>query len=143
MAEGTKGGIGALVAVIAYLYGCFNEMLAVLAFFMIMDYIAGIVLAIKTGKVDYGIGIWGAIKKLLYGAIVIPGYLIDYTLTYTGKFISEDFSTKGGIGIAVILYLIGTEGLSIIKNLIELGLPVPPFLKEAFEKLNNDENKPT
>jgi len=40
-------------------------------------------------------------------------------------------------GIATTLWLIGTEGMSIIENLGVIGVPIPKFLKPAFSKLKN------
>ena len=48
---------------------------------------------------------------------------------------------KGTFGIATTIWLIGNEGISITENLGVIGVPLPPFLTQAFRKLKNKDNK--
>lgn len=129
----TKGIIGAFAGVISYLNNCIDELWAILGILILFDYILGIPASIKSGEYfDKNKAIWGALKKALYTFPVILGFLGDYIITYLSVNLGFSFSTQGAIGIAVTLYLIGTEVLSNIKNLIILGIPVPDFLSQAF-----------
>jgi len=48
-----------------------------------------------------------------------------------------DLATEGGnfMRNAMILFLIGMEGISMIENLGKLGIKVPKFLANAFSQL--------
>lgn len=127
-----KSIFGALIAVLSYLYGCIGEMIIVLSILMIFDYITGVLIAIKTNTFDSNVGIWGIIRKLSYLMIVTTGYLTDITINSFANLIGLDFNTYGALGFAVIFYLIGNEGLSLLSNWIKLNLPVPTFLNNLF-----------
>ena len=48
---------------------------------------------------------------------------------------------KAILGIAVTLYLIGTEGFSICKNLILVGVPVPEWFGKFFGLVKDQAGK--
>jgi toxin secretion/phage lysis holin len=130
--NGTKILIGAIVGVGAYLANCINSVLVVLAILLVMDYIAGVALALMQGTFDTRKGVQGVIKKIFYIFLVLLGFLLDFVITTTAGDIGLGFATGGLFGVAVTLYLIGNEGLSIMESLVGIGLPVPPFLQKAF-----------
>jgi len=138
----TKGFIALVAAVFGYLYKSINELVVVLMLFILMDYILGILEAFKTQKkFDKWVAFWGILKKLLYGFLLIVAFLVDYIIIY--------FSTKIGIklpvaslfGIAALAYLLGTEGFSIIKHFLVIGVPAPPFLLKFFGLLKDEAGK--
>jgi len=137
----TKGFIGSIVAVGAYLANCITSILVVLAILLIMDYIAGVTLALMQGCFDAKKGVQGAIKKLFYIFLVLLGFLLDFVITTASQDAGLSFSTGGFFGIAVTVYLIGNEGLSILESLVGIGLPVPPFLAKAFGYMKDQTGK--
>jgi toxin secretion/phage lysis holin len=48
---------------------------------------------------------------------------------------------SGAIRTLVIYYFVANEGLSILENLGECGLPIPKKLKEALKALKKEGNK--
>lgn len=132
-----KSILGAIAAVGGYIMNCFNEIMVVLAIFMMIDYIIGtmVSLFLKNDHFDKKKGIRGLLKKIGYMVCVVIGILLDYVILWLSKTADFKFSTNGFFGIAVTCYLIGTEGLSIAGHLYVLGVPVPKFLERAFEKL--------
>lgn len=129
-------GIFALFASIGgYMLNCLNEIIIILAVLMVLDYILGVIVALFVGQWDKKKGIRGMVKKLGYMVCVVIGFLLDFVIFWLSNTAGVKFSTGGFFGIAVTCYLIGTEGLSIFSHLIDLGVPVPPFLKKAFGKL--------
>jgi len=137
----TKGIIGAVMGVIAYLANCINAVLVVLAIFLVLDYIAGVTLALMQGEFDKRKGVQGAIKKLFYIVLVLLGFLLDFVVFTVSQDAGLAFSTGGFLGVAVTLYLIGNEGLSILESLVGMGLPVPPFLQKAFGYVKDQTGK--
>lgn len=137
-----KGFIALVAAVFGYLHKSINELVVVLMLFILMDYILGILEAFKTQKkFDKWVAFWGILKKLLYGFLLIVAFLVDYIIIY--------FSTKIGIklpvaslfGIAALAYLLGTEGFSIIKHFLVIGVPAPDFLLKFFGLLKDESGK--
>jgi len=137
----TKGLIGAIVGVGAYLANRIDAVLVVLAIFLILDYIAGVTLALMQEEFDKKKGVQGTVKKLFYIVLVLLGFLLDFVISTVSQDAGLAFSTGGFLGLAVTLYLIGNEGLSILESLVGMGLPVPPFLQKAFGYMKDSSGK--
>ena len=129
----TKGFFGVIAGVFGHLAGCLNEIVIILAILVIMDYILGIAAVIMQGKqFDAKLALKGAFKKALYAFVIVLGYLGDYLIHYVSEGFGVVIPVRAILGIAVTLYLIGTEGFSICKNLILVGVPVPDWLLKFF-----------
>jgi len=139
---GTKGLIAVIAGVFGYLAGCINEMVIILALLVIMDYILGIAAVFMQGKqFDGNLALKGAFKKALYAFVIVLGYLGDYLIIYMAEGFGVVIPVKAILGIAVTLYLIGTEGFSICKNLILVGVPVPEWFAKFFGLVKNQAGK--
>ncbi len=127
-----KSFIGLFAGVFAYLQGAVNEMFAVLAILMVCDYVSGATAAMMEGSFSVKKGVVGAIKKSGYLLLIVVCFLLDYCINYMGLAIGMNLETNGMFGYAITCYLIGTEGLSCLKCLTKMGLPVPAYLQQAF-----------
>jgi toxin secretion/phage lysis holin len=144
MSESTvaKGFIGLVAGVFGYLAGCLNEMVVILALLVVMDYILGIAAVIMQGKqFDSTLALKGAFKKALYAFVIVLGYLGDYLIHYMTAGLGMTLPVKALLGVAVTLYLIGTEGFSIVKNLVLVGVPVPGWFAEFFGLIRDEANR--
>ena len=137
-----KGILTLIMAVFGYLYSSINALVIVLIIFIIMDYVLGMLACFKQDKVfDKNLAIWGAIKKVLYAFVLVLGFLADFILVY--------FSTAAGIalpfnalfGVAACAYLLGTEGSSIVKHLLVIGVPAPDILLKFFGLIKDQSGK--
>jgi toxin secretion/phage lysis holin len=137
-----KGLFGVVAGVFGYLAGCLNEIVIILAMLAIMDYILGIAAAFMQEKqFDGNMALKGAFKKALYAFVIVLGYLGDYMIHYVSEGFGIVIPVKAILGIAVTLYLIGTEGFSICKNLILVGVPVPDWLSKFFGYVKDEAGK--
>lgn len=127
-----KSIIATIIGVAGYIKGSFNELFVVLAIFMVCDYVSGTALALVKGEFSVKKGLLGAMKKLLYLFVILMGFSLDLLISVAGERMGLSLATNGVFGLAINCYLIGTEGLSIIKSLTALGLPVPKFMKKAM-----------
>lgn len=138
----TKGFIAVVAGVFGYLSGCLNEIVIILALLIIMDYILGIAAVFMQEKqFDSKLALKGAFKKALYAFVIVIGYLGDYMIHYVSEWFGIVIPVKAILGIAVTLYLIGTEGFSICKNLILVGVPVPDWLLKFFGLVKDQAGK--
>lgn len=138
----TKGFFGVVAGVFGYLAGCLNEIVIILALLVIMDYILGIAAVFMQGKqFDSTLALKGAFKKALYAFVIVLGYLGDYMIHYVSDGFGVVIPVKAILGLAVTLYLIGTEGFSICKNLILVGVPVPDWLLKFFGLVRDQAGK--
>lgn len=124
-----KMAVAAIGTVISYLLGDWDTALFVLIAFMVLDYITGVIVAYVNKTVDSEIGFKGLAKKLFIIIILIAAVCLDRLLNNDGWV----FRTL------VCYFYIANEGISLLENAGNLGLPVPNKLKEALEQLNKDE----
>lgn len=118
---------GTIGAVLGFMYGEVTGLFWALVAFMVLDYISGILAAISVRKLSSKVGFKGISKKLLILVFVSVGHITD---TYV----------LGGVPVAmtaVILFYIANEGISIVENASELGLPVPQKIKNVLEQIKN------
>lgn len=104
-----------------YLLGTDLRMIYILIAFMTFDIITGIFKAWQMRNLWSRKSMFGYSRKLLIFGIVIMANLMDQVLQLNGV-----------LSIATILYYIGNEGLSIVENLVILGVPVPEFISEKL-----------
>lgn len=116
--------ISEIATAFVYLLGGFDVALYCLIVAIILDYISGLIKAYNTKELSSKVGFKGILKKVGVLLIVMLSVVID---RITGN--------VGAIRTLVIYYFVANEGLSIIENLGEAGLPIPKPLKDALKVL--------
>jgi len=124
--------IGGSMAWVAYFVGGVDHLVKAFAIFMAIDYTLGIMVGYLFKNVESKMAFKGLIKKFAMILMVIAAVQLDLA-TESGNFMRN----------AMILFLIGMEGISMIENLGKLGIKVPKFLANAFSQLqiDNDDKK--
>lgn len=137
--EGIKKVQAVAVAVIAAITGWLGNLampVFVLLACNVIDYVTGIMAAPKRGeKVSSYKGIEGIAKKICQYMLVIVGWLIDVWITYAVQYVRPDFREPYVVAIVVALWLVLNEMISILENLKDIGVPIPPFLLPLVSKL--------
>lgn len=113
-----------------YLVGGIDAAIQCLLIAIIIDYISGLIKAFNTKQLSSKIGFKGILKKVGVLLIVMLAVLIDRV---TGE--------TGAIRTLVIYYFVANEGLSIIENLGQAGLPIPKAIKNALKALKEQSNE--
>lgn len=131
--------VKALSAAIGAVWGLFggrDTMLTVMLALMAIDYITGLVIGWvgKSPKTDSGhlssaVGWAGLAKKAGELLAVIVGVLLDMLAVEQLGLQAAMFRT------GMILYIVATEGISVLENLGLLGVPLPGFVRKALEQL--------
>lgn len=131
----TKTGLSALIAVISYLSGRFNDLFWILCMLMLMDYATGYISAWVSKTKNSRIGLIGIFKKIMYIIFVIFGFILDIAVVRTLELlnISFSFSDIGGIslGVIIMVFYIGNETISIVENFEKMGLKIPRWLNNV------------
>lgn len=123
--------ICAVIAGIAgFLWGGMDGLLYALISFMILDYITGCLVAIVKKELSSKIGFKGIAKKVLIMALVAVGHILD-THILGGAFCRS----------AVIGFYIANEGISILENAGELGIPLPKKLIAVLKQLKSKDDE--
>lgn len=115
-----------LISFIFLITGGKDKMIVCLLIFMTIDYISGIVKSIIKAETNSKKGFQGFLKKILMLCIVVIAYRLDIILSLDNLQYNCRFVT--------LSFYIANEGLSILENAINSGLPVPEQLREVLEQ---------
>lgn len=125
--------LGMLISFIFFITGGKDKMIVCLLIFMTIDYISGIVKSIIKAETNSKKGFQGFLKKILMLCIVVIAYRLDIILSLDNLQYNCRFVT--------LSFYIANEGLSILENAINSGLPVPEQLREVLEQCKKNKIK--
>ena len=131
--NGVKGFVVVLGTSLTWLFGTWDTALGVLACFIVLDYITGLLRAWVNKKVSSDVGLKGIARKAVIFVVLIVAVSLDRLLN-TGTWV---FRTL------ICYFYIANEGISLLENCAGLGLPIPERLKEALVQLKDGEKKET
>ncbi|MDH6367124.1 MULTISPECIES: phage holin family protein [unclassified Breznakia] len=119
--------VACVATFLTYLFGGADVAVVTLCAFMALDYATGVIVGFTNDKLSSAVGFKGLAKKMLIILILIGAVQLD-RLQGTGQWI---FRTL------VCYFYIANEGISLIENAGNLGLPIPGKLKKALEQLKD------
>lgn len=124
-----------IVAILAtfftYLFGSWDLALQVLIVFMILDYGTGVLYAYLTDQLNSEVGFKGLVKKCMILVVLIIGVMLD-RIVGNGTWV---FRTL------VAYFYIANEGISLLENVGNIGIPIPNKIRNALEQLNKDDEE--
>lgn len=122
-----------IAGAVAGFWGGLNPLVQTLVVLILLDFVSGIILAWSTGTVSSDASYRGMGKKAMM--LVLVGSAHTFNATSPLGFDAAS---------AVAGFFCATELISIVENGGRLGLPIPPVLMQAIEKLKatNGEPKP-
>lgn len=118
--------IAALGGWLGYFLGGCDGLLYALIVFVVLDYITGVLCAIADRRLSSAVGFKGICRKVLIFALVGIANILDVHVIGTGCVVRT----------ATIFFYISNEGVSILENAANLGLPVPKKVKEVLKQLH-------
>ena len=126
------GGVAFVGVLLQHFLGQWNNQIEILLIFMIIDYVTGLSAAYIMSNVylDSRKGFKGIIKKIVILCLVILAHQMDVL-------VGQDALVRN----VVLLFFIGNEGLSILENASNCGLPVPKRLKDTLAQFTEAKNK--
>ena len=114
--------IAGIVGLAGWFFGGLDGYIKVLIACTVIDYVTGICRAGLEGKISSRIAFNGIARKITMFLFVGLANIIETHL----------LPDKPGFKVAIILFYIGNEGISIIENADKLGVPIPKFLRGRF-----------
>ena len=121
-------GIGVAGTLFTYLLGEMDKSLEVLLIFICIDYVTGVLCAWIKGTVSSQKGKEGIVKKVGCLMIISAAYGIDQLW----------LGNTGAFRTAVIYFYISNEGISIVENWANMGLPIPAFVKNKLAQVREN-----
>jgi len=116
---------------IGFFFGEIDPLLTALMIIVVMDYFSGIIKAVINGKLSSEIGYKGILKKVCIFLIVGIANIIDTV------FIGDGSSFRTG----TILFYLANEGISILENFADIGVPLPSQLTNVLKQIKKVGNK--
>lgn len=111
----------------------------------ITDYITGLLAAkFRNEQVNSYKGIRGIIKKICMLLLVGLGAVLDWVIMFATNTVGLQIPFTFVVSTVVAVWLICNEIISILENMIDIGVDLPPFLqkvakyirKQAEEKID-------
>ena len=124
------GIISALMNLSMYLFGNVDYLLKAFFSVIVIDFLTGILRAIKRREFSFSVVILGFIKKLGYMAVVITSVIMGSILNM-GNTIRD----------MVIYTFVFNEIISILGNCKELGIIMPSILQKSLDAIQEKLNK--
>ena len=112
---------------LGYFLGGWDGLLYALIAFVAIDYVTGVMCAIRNHTLSSEVGFKGICRKVLIFLLVGIGSILDARVIGSGSVLRT----------AVIFFYISNEGVSILENAARLGLPVPEKIKVVLEQLHD------
>ena len=125
--NGIQIAFSALGGFLGWFLGGADGFLYALIAFVVIDYITGVMCAIADKNLSSEIGFKGICRKVLIFTLVGIGNILDVYVLQDGHVLR----------MAVILFYLSNEGVSLLENTVHLGLPVPEKLKEILAQLHS------
>lgn len=123
-----SGILTAVVGFLTWLFGGWDVLMSVLVTLMAIDYITGLMVAYVTKALSSAIGLKGLFKKLAELFVVMTAVQIDLATGQGGAYFKN----------IVCLLFIANEGLSLLENAGNLGVPIPEILKKALKQIGDN-----
>ncbi len=124
--------ISSLGGFLGWFLGGTDGFLYALLFFIVVDYLTGVMVAILQRKVSSEVGFRGIFKKVVILCLVGIGHILDTKVVHSGNVMRT----------AIIFFYLSNEGISILENVAFIGLPVPKKLLDvliALKAKNSEE----
>ena len=117
---------------LGWFWGGADGLFYALITFVIVDYITGLMCGIVKQELSSDIGFRGIFRKVLIFMLVGIAHILDALVIGTGSVLRT----------AVICFYLSNEGLSIIGNAADLGLPIPAQFKRVLKQIKSDSSNP-
>ena len=127
---GIAGGLA------GFLFGAADGLFYALVAFVVLDYVTGVISAIVKKELSSRAGLSGIFRKLMVFVLVALANIIDVQVLSGGV---GELQNAGVLRSATAAFLLANEGLSILENVAEVGMPIPKKLKAALRQVRGED----
>ncbi len=105
----------------------------------VTDYVTGLMAAKNrgNGKVSSYKSISGITKKIGMWVLVIVGAMVDALLKYASTMLGYTLPFTFLVAAVVAIWIICNEFISILENLIDIGVAIPPFMLPIIKHIKS------
>ena len=147
--ERFKFAFTAITAFLSSLLGVLYIPVMLMVLCNVIDYITGVIASIRRKDgLQSQVMLWGVVKKVCMWLLVVVGAVVDMLLKHSALQAGFTPPVQWVVASIVTMWIICTELISILENMISIGVALPPFLlplvkliKEQTEKAGKQTNK--
>ena len=137
-----KVGLTAVGAFLSSILGILYIPVLLMVLCNVIDYITGLIASVYRGeKVSSYIGLRGIIKKVCLWLLVVVGAIMDTLIKYAADTVGIKPPVHFLIACIVAVWIICNELISILENMIDIGIKIPPFLLPLVKLLKEQTEK--
>ena len=134
--EKVKVGATAVLSVVMNWLGILAIPVFLLVGCNLVDYFTGLCAAkYRTETINSYKGIKGIIKKVCMWLLVLIGAWIDILINYTIETAGVNYSLPYIVATIVTVWLVVNEIISILENMRDIGVKMPPFLLPLMKNI--------
>lgn len=132
-----KAAVTACMSMLAALLGVLYVPVLLMVACNVIDYITGLFAA--KYRTDGGISSYrsmrGIIKKVTMWLLVVVGAIMDAILAYAASTLGYKLTFQFLIACIVAIWIICNELISILENMVDIGISIPGFLLPIVKQL--------
>lgn len=114
----------------------------------IIDYVTGLIASkYRNEKINSYKSVRGIFKKVCLWILVLIGAWIDIIINYAVDYVGIGIKLPFIVATIVAIWIVASEMISILENMIDIGIPLPPFLMPIVKRIKDaaeaaaDDNK--
>lgn len=136
--ERIKAVIIAVWGVVASTFGVLAIPVILLVLCNVIDYVTGLLASkYRNQVIDSYKGMRGITKKVCMWLLVAVGAMIDELLAYTSSNVGIALPFTFLLACVVAVWLVCNEIISILENINDIGVTLPPFLMPVVKHLKS------
>lgn len=140
--ERAKTIIVAIWSIIMSALGILAILVMLLITCNIIDYATGLIASkFRNQEIDSYKGIKGIAKKICMWLLVGVGVIVDQLLSYSADVVGITLPFTFLVACIVAIWLVCNEIISILENINDIGVTLPPFLKPIVSNLKSQVEK--
>ena len=133
-----KAVVTACMSMLAALLGVLYVPVLLMVACNVIDYATGLFAAkYRKDKINSYKGIRGIIKKVTMWLLVVVGAIIDTLLKYSTETFGYKLPFTFLVACIVAIWIICNELISILENMVDIGISIPGFLLPIVKQLKN------
>ena len=133
-----KGTVTAVFSFLTSILGVLALPVCLLVACNVIDYITGLLAAkYRQQDIDSYKGLRGIVKKVCMWLLVVVGAVVDQLLTYSAETVGITLPFTFFVACVVAIWIVCNEIISILENIADIGVALPPFLEKIVKNLKH------
>ena len=133
-----KGFIASIVGALTGLFGVLAIPILLLVVSNVVDYVTGVIASKFRGqKISSYKGIQGITKKVCMWLLIVVGVIVDEVIAYSVAQFGLVIPVTFVVACIVAIWLVINELISILENLKDIGVPLPPFAMKLLKNIKS------